>query len=421
MTDLTLLSQQQTAERQAEISRMRIIATALLGVMFGIYVIASAYAPQWPWLAYPKAFTEAAMVGACADWFAIVALFRHPFGIPIPHTAIVPRHKKQVAESFGEFISQNFLAPTIITARLQTVDAAGWIARWLNDPENTKKVAARLPGLLPLALNLLKEEQLRRFSRDMIHQGIDSIAAGPLTARVVSVLIEHDQHNAAFDLMIDSAWKFVKDHQNSIRNRVSQNSAKWLPNWVDNKVTDAFLTELMDALTAARKPDHPWRTEFRGWIAKLAFRLAHDQQMIDQCERIKSDVLHNSVVDGYLDWLGEEVEYKVQTELASPDGILSHGLEHALTVLGNWLESDDRIRQMINHWAQQLVLSTIVPNREEIGHFVTEVVERWDTKTLVDKLELRVGKDLQYIRVNGTLVGGLVGLIIYTVSKMLGS
>ena len=415
MTESTLLA---TDQRLAEIKQMRRVATALLGGMLVIYILTTALLPTWPALAYPQAFAEAAMVGACADWFAIVALFRHPLGIPIPHTAIVPRHKKQVAESFGEFISQNFLAPSIVTQRLQSIDAAGWISRWLNDPEHTKMVANRLPGLLPLVLELLHEDQLRDFSRSTIHQGIDSIAAGPLAGRVLSVLMQHGQHDAAFDLMLDALGEFVQTHQNQIRQRVNKSSTKWLPNWVDNKVTDAFLTELTDTLDAAQGPDHPWRTEFRSWVARLAAQLADDPNVVEKCERIKSDVLHNSVVDGYLDWLGEELESKVQSELASPTGILSKGLEHGLTVLGSWLDNDPRLREIINHWAQQLVLSTIVPNREEIGHFVTEVVERWDTETLVNKLELRVGKDLQYIRVNGTLVGGLVGLIIYTVSRM---
>jgi uncharacterized membrane-anchored protein YjiN (DUF445 family) len=269
-------------------------------------------------------------------------------------------------------------------------------------------------------LEFLREEQIRTFSRDVIRNGIDSIAAAPLAARVLSVLMAHGHHDTVFDQAIETARRFLSDNRESFRRRVAKNSIYWLPDWVDAKLADAFLSALLDTLAAACGSDSPLRLQYRASLNRLVIRLAKDPEMFDQGERLKADVLDNSVVDSYLNWLSSEIEEKIRAESVGSGGLFSSGLEHALLTLGNWLDSDEHIHAMINHWVRQLVLSTVVPNRAEIGTFVAEVVARWDTKTLVEKLELQVGKDLQYIRINGTLVGGLVGLTIFVVTRAFG-
>ncbi len=412
--------EQHASQRAAELARMRLVAGGLLLAMAVVFAAASALAPRWPLLAYLRAFAEAAMVGACADWFAVVALFRRPFGLPIPHTAIVPRHKDRIGEAFGRFISVNFLAPAEVNARLERIDAAAWAARWLKDPENAKQAAQHSQGLLPPILDLLRDERVRAFGRDVIRSGVDSIAAAPFAARVLSVMTAQGYHEALFDQALEKARAFLRDHREGIRQKVAKSSLSWLPDWVDGRLTDAFLEELLDALAAAHAADHPIRVEYRAAVKKLINRLANDPQLFDQGERIKADVLDNSVVDGYLNWLGEEVEGKIRAEQASSDGILSAAVTHGLVAFGDWLDRDDHLRAMINLWGRQLVVNTVAPNRAEIGAFVADVVSRWDADTLVEKLELQVGKDLQYIRVNGTLVGGLVGLAIFTATRVFG-
>ena len=407
-------------QRTAELKRMRLLASLLLVVMTGVFAVTTALAAWWPFLIYPRAFAEAAMVGACADWFAVVALFRHPFGLPIPHTAIVPRHKKRIGEALGRFISVNFLAPDEVAAKLKKIDAAGWISSWLKEPENIRLVARRSHALMPPLLEFVRQEQIRTFSRNVIRNGIDSIAAAPLAARVLCLAMSQGHHNTVFDQVIATAGQFLLEHRESIRQRVAKRGLAWLPNWVDGKIADACVAGLLDTLAAARALDDPMRLQYQAALNRLVKLLANDPEMFDQGERLKAEVLDNSVVDGYLNWLSNEIEEKIRVDLVAPNGIFTRSLEHALGSLGNWLEGDDHIRTMINLWAQQLVLNTIVPNRAEIGTFVAEVVGRWDTKTLVDRLELQVGKDLQYIRINGTLVGGLVGLTIFVVSRAFG-
>ena len=307
-----------------------------------------------------------------------------------------------------------------MAAKLESIDAADWAARWLTQPANARQIAARLRGAFPSLLELLSEDEVRSFSRRMIGSGIDSIAAAPLAARLLSVLVEHGHHETLFDIGIARAQLFIEEHKQNIRQRVAKNSVRWLPDWVDGKLTDSFLAELQSTLVAARAPDHPWRLEYRAAVHRLVVKLADDPDMLQHCEQIKAEVLDNAVVEGYLDWLSQEFESKVQAELAAPTASCRADWNMHCIAFGNWLDNDTEIRAMINRWAQQLVFNAVVPNRVEIGAFVAEVVARWDTTTLVEKLELQVGKDLQYIRINGTLVGGMVGLAIHVAVRMLG-
>ena len=400
---------------------MRLIASGLLLLMLLLFVTAWALQSRWPWLAWVRAFAEAAMVGACADWFAVVSLFRHPFGVPLPHTAVIPRHKVLIGENFGNFVANNFFAPAEVSAKLERIDAAGWVARWISEPANARRAAQRLQALYPSLVDLLNDGQVRSFSRGMIRRGIDSIAAAPLIAKLLSVLVAHGQHESAFDMALDQAQRFIEQHQEGVRENVTRTSARWVPSWVDDRVTNAFIAEFQKALIAARDDaQHPWRADFRHMLERLIVRLANDEDMFEYGERIKSDMLDNALVEDYLEWLGEEIELKVRTELSAGEGALGGYLERALLAFGHWLAENAEVRAISNRWVQQLVFNAVVPNRGEIGAFISEVIARWNTETLIDKLELQVGRDLQFIRINGTLIGGLVGLGIFAITRWVG-
>jgi uncharacterized membrane-anchored protein YjiN (DUF445 family) len=407
-----------TEERRAQLRRMRQLATGMLFLMLAVFLVSTMLVATRPWLAYVRAFAEAAMVGACADWFAVVALFRHPLGIPIPHTAIVPTHKQRIGEYLGHFIAQDFLKPDEVTNRLKQVDVAGWIARWLTIPENARSLAVSLQALLPPLLDVLGDDRLRAFARTAIRTGIDSIETGPLVARVLNVLMAHGQEQIVFEFGIDAGTAFLEEHREGIRKRIGQNGGRWLRNWVDGKVADAVVDEMLSALSDARAPTHPWRTEYRAWLKRQAARLADDPEVVEACERIKSEVLDSSVVDGYLDWVGAELQSKVRSDWAAQEGTTMLALERVFVAAGGWLEADGRVREQVNAWTQQLLVYAVVPNRDDIGAFIAGVVERWDTETLVSKLELQVGRDLQFIRINGTLVGGAVGLLIFCLERL---
>lgn len=414
-----------TADRRAaELKRMRLWAIGLLILMLAVFIATNLAMGMWPdlapALAYVRAFSEAAMVGAIADWFAVVALFRHPFGIPIPHTAIIARNKDRIGDSLGAFICNNFLAPEVVSAKLDHLDVAGKAADWLSRPANAAMLSRRLAGTLPAILDGLEETEIRVFLRSALRHGIASVEAAPLASRVLGVLAAHGHHQVVFDHLVANAERFLLANQDHIRLKVADRSYRWLPNWVDRKLADKVVLGLAETLSEMRHPGHPWRSEFQAFVDGTIQRLATDPDWRLRGEAIKAELMGNPAVDEYLDTLWSELKTRLRADMASDDGILRQGLEAALLGLGARLAEDDRLRALLNRWLRRAIERHAVPQRGRIGAFIAGIVARWDTPTLVNKLELQVGKDLQYIRINGTLVGGLAGVIIYSVAHALG-
>jgi uncharacterized membrane-anchored protein YjiN (DUF445 family) len=403
-----------------DFKRMRSIATGLLALMLAVFIAALILQARFPLLAYVRAFAEAATIGACADWFAVTALFRHPLGIPIPHTAIVPRNKQRIGEALGRFICNNFLAPEVIEAKLARFDAAGWAGRWLSESGHTTLVVDRLSVILPLMLDLLGHERARQFARETIRKGIDSIAVAPMTARTLIVLMAHGQDQKLFDLAVEMGTDYLSQHDESIRAKLVKRSNSWVPEWVDARMANKIMIGLNEMLVEMRDPAHPFRSQIRAALEKLIRQLADDPVLYEQCERVKAEVLDNTVVESYLQWLAKEVDAWITADTAAPNSLLLTGLEHMLQEIASWLEQDERVRETINQSIRSAVLTTVVPNRAEIGDFIASEVARWDTRTLVMRTENQLGRDLQFIRINGTLVGGLAGLVIFVVERMLG-
>ncbi|MEW5728665.1 MAG: DUF445 domain-containing protein [Pseudomonadota bacterium] len=406
--------------RAAEYARMRWIATGLLVLMLAVFVATGQLVDRWPWLAYARAFAEAAMVGAVADWFAVVALFRRPFGLPIPHTAIIPRNKQRIGDSLGAFICNNFLAPDVVSAKLDSLDPAGRLARWLARPENAARAARRASGVVPPLLEALEDDRVRGFLHGAVRRGLAAVDAAPLASRVLAVLVAHGHHQALFDRLIVAGEGFLARNEGLIRARVADRSWRWLPRWVDEKLADKVVFGLADTLRELHDPGHPWRRDFQVAAESWVARLAEDPDWRARGEAIKAEVMDNPALEGYLDSLWEEIKRRLRSDAAQDQGVLQGGLERALLALGERLEADPAMRAVANRWLRVAVQRHVIPHRGEIGGFIAGVVARWDTTTLVGKLELQVGKDLQYIRINGTIVGGLVGLLIYVVGGWLG-
>ncbi|MGE5514313.1 MAG: DUF445 domain-containing protein [Bacteroidota bacterium] len=407
-------------DRAAQFRRMKRLATGLLALMFVLFVAALLGQERWPALSYARAFAEAAMVGAIADWFAVVALFRRPFGLPIPHTAIIPRNKDRIGRSLGRFIANNFLAPGLVSAKLDSLDAAGRLARWLAEPATAVRLGKRGAGLAPALLDGLDDDTARAFARATMTRALGSVQAAPLASRVLSVLIAHGHHQALFDRFLDSAAGFLLRNEDTIRDRVTDRSWKWMPRWVDRKLADKVMDGSLDTLAELRDPDHPWRAEFQAASLRLCERLAHDPVLRAKGEAMKADLLRHPLVQATLDSAWDETRARLRAELSGDGGALAAAIERMVATLAARLAEDDHLRAVLNRWLRRAVERTVVPQRAEIGHFIAGVVERWDTATLVDKMELQVGRDLQYIRINGTIVGGLVGLLIHALSRLLG-
>jgi uncharacterized membrane-anchored protein YjiN (DUF445 family) len=402
-----------------DLRRMRFFATALLALMSAIFAATYVIGLRWRWLGYLRAFAEAGMIGACADWFAVVALFRHPFGVPIPHTAIVPRNKERIGGAIGRFISNNFLSPRVLTAKIREIDAVGWMARWLSSPANASRVAQRAARSLPQILQTLPREELNAFLARAARHGIEAVPAAPLASKILSVLWAQGETQALVERAIVMAASALSDNRDMIKATVTQKSSRFIPKWVDAIVANKIVSGLSQLLQEMRDPAHPWRTELGSSVEKLIEDLAVNPEMHERGEEFKVAILRNPVVLQQVSRLWTEIESRLDSNADSYADQISDALEQALITLGQRMADDQKLHATVNNWIRIAALRLIAPRRAEIGAFITQVVERWDTETLVNRIELQVGRDLQYIRINGTLVGGLVGLIIFTVTRLL--
>ncbi len=408
------------AERRAELRRMRTIATMLLVLMAAIYVATRRAPPAWAWAPYLGAFAEAGMVGACADWFAVVALFRHPLGLPIPHTAVVPENRRRIGAALGRFITNNFLSPRVAIARLSSVDAAGLAARWLADERNARAVATGAGRVIPYALDLVPKAAIDEWVAFAARRGIQAVPVAPLASRVLAILWAQGAGQTLLDQGLDFVEATLAEHKATIVRHVSQRSSRFIPKWVDDLIAAKVISGVAETLREMRDPDHPWRDEANALIEKWIDALAHNPEIRARGEALKQDVLANPVFAEQARALWENLEAGLRNDLPRHAEAIVGWLAASAGALGRWLEEDEARRARINRQLKLLALRAVLPRRAEIGAYIAAVVDNWDSATLVERLELQVGKDLQYIRINGTLVGGLVGLLIFTLSRAFG-
>jgi uncharacterized membrane-anchored protein YjiN (DUF445 family) len=407
-------------EKLSDLRRMRTIATSLLAAMAAIFFATSATHAPWPWLPYLRAFAEAGMVGACADWFAVVALFRRPFGLPIPHTAVVPANKQRIGAALGRFITNNFLSTRVASERLASVDALLIFAQWIGDPDNSERVAGWAGRLLPQAVAGIPEDRLSEFVAEAARRGVAAIPAAPLASRALSILWAQGAAQALLEQGLEYGEAALARNRPFIVSKVADQSSRWIPKWIDNFIADRVLNGLLQTMREMREPDHPWRAEAQRLVDGLIHDLATDAELYARGEAIKADLIANPVFLEQAKSLGSEIEAALRSQFsggASPvAGLVAAGLRE----FARWMEEDGRRRARLNRQLRLLALRALLPRRAEIGAYIAHVVDAWDVATLVARLELQVGKDLQYIRINGTLVGGLVGLLIFAASRVIG-
>lgn len=402
--------------RRRALRRARTLATSLLVLMLAIFIATSVGVKHWPWLAYIRAFAEAGMIGACADWFAVVALFRHPLGIPIPHTAIVANSKERIGVAIGRFMANNFLSPRVLAERLRDVDISGWVGRWILRGDNAKNVAQRVTSSMNQALAALPREDLNAFLSGAVRGGIENVPAAPFASRLLSLLWAHGEMQALAEKLLVYASSALAKNREAIRSKVSRRTSRLIPKWIDGMVADKIIDGVTRILDEMREPSHPWRIEMTSTVEQLIGDLAVKPELIEKGEELKARMLAAPAVTGQIDALWVSIEDRLESPEAQAQ--LTRVLERLLTGIGNRIQNDDSLRTGINRWLRVAVLRTVAPRRTEIAEFIRNVVENWDTETLTERVELTVGRDLQFIRINGTIVGGLVGLIIFAITQL---
>ncbi len=411
--------------RVAALARMRTLATGLLALMAVIFIAASAGAASlgpraWPWLAWVRAFAEAGTVGACADWFAVTALFRRPLGLPIPHTAVIPRNKERIGEGLGRFIADNFLTPKVLDAQVRRLEVAHWGAAWLKQPGHAAGLARRLAPLIPELLRTIPKPAREELLGALALAAVKAVPAGPTAARIIALAWRDGRAQPMLDALVERAGAYLAGHEDFIREKVSQQSYKWMPKWVDKIIAGRVTTGLIGAAEEMRDPDHPWRKELASAVEGFVARLDTDTELQAQADALKMDLLTHPALLAEINGAWAGVEARLLADPAAANAAIAKRLEGWLKALGEWLDRDEGVRERLNDGARLIALRLIAPRRHDIGGFVAAVVSGWETRDVVDRLELQFGRDLQYIRLNGTIVGGLVGLGLFGVSKMLG-
>jgi uncharacterized membrane-anchored protein YjiN (DUF445 family) len=358
-------------------------------------------------------------VGACADWFAVVALFRRPLGLPIPHTAVVPNNKQRIGGALGRFITNNFLSTKIASQRLAQVDTAGWIAHWIADQDNAATLTRSSSRLLFQVIDGVPSAELGGFLGQAARRGVEAIPAAPLASKVLSVLWARGEAQDLLDRALDFAEAALMRHKDFVVRKVSEQSSRWAPKWIDNAIAAKVMNGLLSTIKEMHDPGHPWRRELAQAVEKLIADLATDADLYAQGEAMKADLLASPLFVEQVRTLWREIDSGLHNELAAHTEAIVGLMGAALRGLGGWLQDNPARRARLNRQVRLVVLRVLLPRRAEIGAYIADVVENWDAATLVNRLELQVGKDLQYIRINGTLVGGLVGLLIFVVAKLI--
>jgi uncharacterized membrane-anchored protein YjiN (DUF445 family) len=409
-TDATEGSEQWQAAR---LRRMRSVATALLALMAVVF-LATFVLPASTFIGYLRAFAEASMVGALADWFAVTALFRHPLGLRIPHTAIVPTRKDQIGHALANFIREHFLSPEVLGPRLRNMDFARAAAGWLSQPENARRLGADVAILLDRVLAALDDSDLADLIRQNLNTGLRNTRIAPILGEVLDMLFRSDREQELMDAGIRLAHDYLHNNKALIHRRIVEETPWWLPNVVDREIYRRIVQELEAFLLRAQvDPDNPDRIRFNRGVRDLIGRLKEDAELNATAERIKSDLIDDPAVQAFLGNLWTQVRDYIRRETERPDSPLAQRLGESLIALGTSLESRKDTREELNQWLGDAMLHIVNHYRVDMAGVIADTIESWDPEETATRIELYVGRDLQFIRINGTLVGGLAGLAIH--------
>jgi uncharacterized membrane-anchored protein YjiN (DUF445 family) len=400
---------------------MKIVATGLLVAMAALFFVARGYEDDYPLVGYVKAFAEAAMVGGLADWFAVTALFRHPLGLPIPHTAIIPKNKDRIGETLANFLKENFLIASVVARRMRGIDVAGAAGRFLRTPEGEgTRMRQGASRLIADIFEGLDEERLGGILKGAVSSRIRRLEISPVLGATLASAINQDRHVPMLEAAIRWTARTLDANEGLIREMVHKRTS-----WVlrlaglDAKLADAIVEGLRKlTVEMATDPAHPVRVKVEQELAKLANDLQTDAETRARVEAIKDELLANPAVGMWLDSLWEKAREAVIRAARNPDAAMAGKLGEVLRSMGTTLESDPRIRAAINQFARRAAAGMAASYGGSIVKLVSETIRSWDARTVTARLEAAVGRDLQYIRINGTLVGGLVGVTLHALDAL---
>jgi uncharacterized membrane-anchored protein YjiN (DUF445 family) len=366
------------------------------------------------WAGWVNAFAEAGMVGALADWFAVVALFRHPMGIPIPHTAIIPRRKNEIGRNLARFVSDHFLHPEVVSTRLASVNLAGNAATWLKSPRGEQRAMELAVRLSRSMLDALGEEEVRRFISRVGSRQLEQLDLAPMLGRTLEWLIEDNRHQEVLTQAFRFSLVMVNDNRDLIRGNVQRGSPWWLPGFVDDRIVVEMLDRIETLLLEmSLSPDHPMREDFNRWMGYWATDLQQSPDYQRWGEQFKGNLAENEELQTYFYRLWQDLAENIQHDLENPESPLRQEMQRLLAGFADELGRDGDMQLWVNGWLQEAAVNLVDEHRESISSLISDTVKSWDAVETSRRVEAAIGRDLQFIRVNGTLVGGLVGLLIH--------
>lgn len=416
---MTVPGRPPSAERLRALRRMKLTAGGLLILAAAVYIVCRAATDGHGFWGYLQAAAEASMVGGLADWFAVTALFRYPLGIPIPHTAIIPRKKDQIGASLAGFVQEYFLTSEIVGERLRAARVPQRIGEWLVDPVHAQRLAEEVSTAISGLASTLEDTELRDSVAAFAERRLRDLDASPLLGRLLDALCDSGDHQKVLTVALKGVSRFLDQNRAMFRARVAEESPDWVPDWVDERVFNKGFTALQAFLTdVGFDSHHELRTAFDKQLRELAQRLRTDPEQMAKVERAKLELLEHPHVREWLSTLWLRGKRLIMEGASDPDSDLRRTVERLVIRGGEVLRDDPALAERADAALERLAAHIVTNYGSDLTAVISSTVERWDTAETSRRLELQVGRDLQFIRINGTVVGALAGLLIYTLSQL---
>src|SRR5690349_22730745 len=418
---LSALARESVADRKRQLAATRRQATALLGAATVLFVVVTAVGAHGTLLGFVQAGAEASMVGGVADWFAVTALFRRPLGLPIPHTALIVERKDQFAATLGQFVQENFLNADVLAERIRSAGLVPRLAARLTDGRNAARFAGRAADLAVAVAGTLKDEDVQRVLAAELTRVVEAVDVAPLAGRALRGVIASGNHLELFDAVMAAADRYLAEHYGELREQFEREAPRWIPDLAYRRVFDRLYARLRERLAAmAADPYDETRLRFDQWIEGLPDRLETSPELRERAERLKRDALGSAVLRDWSLSLWQQAREALRAQAADPDSELRRRLAEALVAAGRRLASDRRLQEGVERVIESGTRAIADQFHDELAGLVTGTIERWDASETSNQLELLLGRDLQYIRINGTVVGAAVGLALHALALVLG-
>lgn len=408
--------------KKQQLKRYKNLATGLFILMAVTFIAMTILQKEnhSHWIGYIRAFSEAAMVGALADWFAVTALFNYPLGLKIPHTNLIENSKEKIGDNLGNFVVDNFLSPQNIRPYIQKLKISVYVGDWLSKDNNQNVLINELSSILKDILNKLDDESVVKFISNKAEEMTDSIKLNSVIGNGIEYLLNKNDHQKIITNLSSQIKNYILDNQQMVSERVGKESFFLIPKSVDNKIAEKITKGLSDYfLEVEENLNHPLRSEITNKIFDFSKELKDEPKWETEFDSIKSDFLQSDKIKQYSSDVWQSLKSSLIKELSEEDSKLKSYVRKNIDEFVSNLQNDEQFQSRIDNWVRLTAYKYILKNTQNFGELISTTVGNWEGKELSRKLELEVGKDLQFIRINGTIVGGLVGLLIYTIANFI--